>query len=44
VIVVDDAKTGSRAIVTLRDPGRAGEVHNLMGRYTMAFEIKEGRQ
>ena len=42
IVITDDDKTGARAVVTLRDPNDREQVRNLMGRYTMAFEIKEG--
>lgn len=42
IVITDDDKTGTRAVVTLRDPKDKEQVRNLMGRYTMAFEIKEG--
>jgi fatty-acyl-CoA synthase len=42
VAVADDEKTGTRAVVTLRNSDDAEEVRNRMGRYTMPFDIKSG--
>ena len=39
IVITDDDKTGTRAVVTLRDPKNREQVRDLMGRYTMAFEI-----
>jgi fatty-acyl-CoA synthase len=41
IAVADDDKTGTRAVVTLRDPKDREQVRDLMGRYTMASEIIE---
>jgi len=41
IVIIDDDKTGTRAVVTLRDPKDEDQVRDLMGRYTMAFEIVE---
>jgi fatty-acyl-CoA synthase len=42
IVITDDPRTGTRAVVTLRDPKDKERVRDLMGRYSMAFEIKQG--
>lgn len=41
IVITDDPKAGVCAVVTLRDPEDRKQVHDLMGHYSMAFEIVE---